>query len=795
MSRSVAVKVEADFENSESRSTCSLAPSDPILFERADWTLFRDLGTLAQKAGVPPDDLPELALKELWDNALDASPAAVWRNLARGAFYVEDDGPGIPGTDEEVASLFSVRRPLTSSKLFRLPTRGALGNGLRVVAGLALSTGGSIVVRTRGRRLTLTPRFHDGGNDIRREETGPTTGTRVELYLGQAADDFDYTIGRWIAAVPSGEPYLGRSSAFWYDSDSWFALFNAAGETPGRTLLAQLEGLSGSKAGKLASAFLRRPCGSLTPAETETLLLGAREATRPVEAKRLGKVLAEGKAFARKLGEFAVAPVRGETSGLVPFVVEVNVTPRDETVQRPSVNLTVNRTKLPGEVVLGRNPYGADKTRSVLSGCRLREEIVTGDRRNWTVDVSILTPYYPKTSDGKHPDLSPFGPVLRETLDAAIRKGRRAWPMPKFDRLDDDGPNDEDENPTIEEAVIAILTPSIAKATGNGATRFAPRQLFYVVRAAIVAGLTLTWGYFQQVIGKVEKRLGHDLPGIARDPRGSLYHPHTGETIPLGTRAVEDYRRPAWTFNKILFIEKEGFNEILKSARWPERHDCAIVTSKGHATRAVKDLLDLLGDSPEPVTVYCLHDADAAGTVIFQALVEETLARPRRRVRVINLGLEPAEALAMGLEVEDVGPRKDGKPHPVASYVEDEWAAWLQEHRVELNAMTSPQLLSWLDDLFSDTEKLVPPGDVLLEAYAEIIGKRIEEEAEDAVRERLDFDRLLEEEVAARREALPVADSAEDLAVYVKARLDEAPEKLWKTVLAAIVDDAIEGAA
>ena len=78
---------------------------------------------------------------------------------------------------------------------------------------------------------------------------------------------------------------------------------------------------------------------------------------------------------------------------------------------------------------------------------------------------------------------------------------------------------------------------------------------------------------------------GDGLPGMYRDDRGVLYHPHTGETIPLGTRAVEEYRRPAWTFNKILYCEKEGFFPILVDAQWPERHDCALLTSKGYASR------------------------------------------------------------------------------------------------------------------------------------------------------------------------------------------------------------------
>jgi hypothetical protein len=59
-----------------------------------------------------------------------------------------------------------------------------------------------------------------------------------------------------------------------------------------------------------------------------------------------------------------------------------------------------------------------------------------------------------------------------------------------------------------------------------------------------------------------------------REARGSLYHPHSDGAIALGTLMVEEYERPAWTFNKLLYIEKEGFSEALKEVKWPERHDC-----------------------------------------------------------------------------------------------------------------------------------------------------------------------------------------------------------------------------
>src|SRR3954465_7843687 len=83
-------------------------------FERPDWTLFRSVDTLSQKAGVPQNRLRRLVLKELADNALDAGGTVAVGEIG-GGYYVEDDGPGIDGTPEQIARLFSINRPLISS--------------------------------------------------------------------------------------------------------------------------------------------------------------------------------------------------------------------------------------------------------------------------------------------------------------------------------------------------------------------------------------------------------------------------------------------------------------------------------------------------------------------------------------------------------------------------------------------------------------------------------------------------------------------------------------------------------
>ena len=67
----------------------------------------------------------------------------------------------------QVVRLFAVNRPMTSTKLVRRPTRGAIGNGLRVVTGGVLASGGTLSGREPRRPLhpRRRPRQRRDGGD------------------------------------------------------------------------------------------------------------------------------------------------------------------------------------------------------------------------------------------------------------------------------------------------------------------------------------------------------------------------------------------------------------------------------------------------------------------------------------------------------------------------------------------------------------------------------------------------------------------------------------------------------
>src|SRR5215218_4710887 len=113
------------------RHRARLAAVREVEFVRADWALYLHPDRLPQKAGCPADRLRAMILKELADNALDAGADVTVEQIDPDTWVVTDDGPGLPR--EQIVRLFAVNRPMISSKLLRRPSRGAIGNGLRVV--------------------------------------------------------------------------------------------------------------------------------------------------------------------------------------------------------------------------------------------------------------------------------------------------------------------------------------------------------------------------------------------------------------------------------------------------------------------------------------------------------------------------------------------------------------------------------------------------------------------------------------------------------------------------------------
>lgn len=740
------------------------------MFEREDWTLFRSLNTLGQKAGVPVSSLGALTIKELVDNALDAGANAKVTQDGEWVTIV-DDGPGIP--HEGIAALFSIRRPLTSSKIVRLPQRGALGNGLRVVMGAVYASGGEITVETGGQdddhtMFYFTPR-DDGHTGVAMGPTDLTKGTRIRIRIGEAISGGKDLLS-WCRIsthfATLGTHYNGKTSPWWYDGEALFEMCHAT--KPGTTLVSickLFRDVTGPIAQEIVNHVQVEFAADLPKDKVALLMSLLRRVSKEPKPSVLGKIddlLGEHRAVKSGVIQAGQGPEAN-----IPYVVEVYCKPRKDeadddapSTDKDVVMFMVNRTLINGAM----RTYRGKPTELYMFGCGLRNSFKVPKGVPVRVIINITTPYMPITTDGKEPDLARFVDPLFDTIKSAAGKCKKA----SYAELGGVRTSQKD-------AIIDCLDEAIEMVSSFGQFRFSLRNLYYAVRPYLEGQFEkgLDYNYFCSVITGIEAEQGFDIRGMYRDPRGKILHPHTGEEIALGTVAVEQYKRPAWTFNKILYIEKGGFFPLLQDVGWPERHDCALMTSQGFASRAVRDVIDLLGEGEEEIYFFCIHDADASGTMIHQSLLEETKARGARKVHIVNLGLEPREARNMGLEVETFR-EPGGRRLPVADYLNRHEREWLQTQRVELNAMSPEQFLSWLDAKFeAHVGKIVPPAKVMRDKFLEQASGAVDEELTAKILKEGNHDRrlstLINQIVVADRDFEPV----------VREGLELHPEHLW----------------
>ena len=160
---------------------------------------------------------------------------------------------------------------------------------------------------------------------------------------------------------------------------------------------------------------------------------------------------------------------------------------------------------------------------------------------------------------------------------------------------------------------------------------------------------------------------------IAWDDRGHFSEPHTGHEIGLGTLAVRSYIRahrdllirnagisvadvktkgPDGRYGAVLFLEKEGFTQILEAAKIAERYDLAIMSTKGMSVTAARTLVeDLCGK--RGLKLFVLHDFDVAGFSIKQTLVTSNRRYSfRHAINFIDLGLRLTDVEEMELDAE-----------------------------------------------------------------------------------------------------------------------------------------------
>jgi hypothetical protein len=279
----------------------------------------------------------------------------------------------------------------------------------------------------------------------------------------------------------------------------------------------------------------------------------------------------------------------------------------------------------------------------------------------------------------------------------------------------------------------------------NGTLPALARQIYYQARPKIMEmtdDKELAYGYFSQTLLPDYIEQEGVAWNVVYDARGHLEEPHTNRRIGVGTIEIGNYLHaikepeiapaefseanvevigPSGNLSGVLFCEKEGFNPLFKAANLANRHDLMIISTKGVSVTAARLLIDeICGGTNLPLFV--LHDFDDAGFMIFG-----TLHRDTRRYQFSNL-IEP---INLGLRLEDIDglerePAAATKTNQAnlreqleANGATDAEIDILLDERVELNALTSDQLLEMIERKLQEhgLKKVIPDDDLLAKTY------------------------------------------------------------------------------
>jgi hypothetical protein len=748
-----------------------------ILYERADWKLFVDRHTLPQKAGCEPDEIGRVILKELVDNALDSGADKVTLTGDDRRCTVSDNGPGL--AHEDLLRVFAVNRALLSSKLKRLPTRGMLGNGLRVVMGAVAAYGGTLTVTTRGNRYELRPDAVTGATTVRSQRPANRSGLTVTVTFLQAMfDEWALYYARLAIDVGAGDFYRGPSQPSWYSPEALRDLLAAAPqETPLSAVVADVFGITGTTP-------------EVTLAWAKSFIARHREqATEAIG--QIGPHNALGSYYRKVTGQ---VEIDGAT---IPYCVEAWADA--EHAEKEANTAYYVRPFLNRSPTLARLIVHADSTGLRLYGCGLDMKLSGPKRADYTLWLSLITPYLRLTGDGKAPYLGHFRDAIESAVKGAANEAYRNLVRPPASM-------------SIVDAASAVMREAYLKASDNNTLPAKARQIMYAARGDI---LRLTGRkkfddkYFTQNLLPNYLQVNPEATAdwdVVYDARGNLIEPHTGRRIPLGTVPVRDYlgqragkpgrprlhlnglfptNGPQHRYGTVLFVEKEGFDELFEAVQLAERYDLAIMSTKGMSVVAARALLDRLAEIVEHILV--LHDFDLSGFSICG-----TLGTDSRRYEfendlsdiIIDIGLRLDDVTAMGLEAEPVTvDNREARRATLARHgATDDEIEFLAPYgdgdcqRVELNAMTSRQLVDFVEAKLAEcgVKKVMPDTEVL----------------QQHARHRLEI-KLTDELIAGHAEEIARRAAATELPADLTARvielLQREPALSWDQALARLV--------
>jgi hypothetical protein len=353
----------------------------------------------------------------------------------------------------------------------------------------------------------------------------------------------------------------------------------------------------------------------------------------------------------------------------------------------------------------------------------------------------------------------------------------------------------------IKDIVFEVLPQAIT----NAGTNFSARDLYYATRALAYShsdweiGKTLGYSYFSQTLLTEYQEERGLIAGLWRDPRGHLHEPHTGNSVALGTREIAAYEFPEYTFDKILYVEKEGELPKLRAAKLGERYDMAICSGKGQPTEAVRTLFERAEGGDYQLFVF--HDADLDGYDIARVMAEETRRMPDYFVDVVDIGLTVEDAVEMGLASEPFRRKKDitwelrMRLSGVAKeylYQRNGYGGGISGYRFELNAILPDiRRVEYIERKLEENGvrgKVIPPDEALKERREAMYRAKVDGWVDEVIAEMLDADELKNKMAEQFQERFGLDEARE----WIEKGFEDDRAQSWRGVLKAKLEKLYE---
>ena len=239
------------------------------------------------------------------------------------------------------------------------------------------------------------------------------------------------------------------------------------------------------------------------------------------------------------------------------------------------------------------------------------------------------------------------------------------------------------------EVAARIFPDAYQLASGNGTLPASKRQIYYAAREAFhrATGRQITQQRCNMLLLQY-MNTHQSLTAswrVTADPRGTLFIPNTfRETrIPCGTLDIDRHLEmmnvdeqldtvpeiaKQWPtlaagqrFRAVLYIEKEGFEPLLRQTRIAERFEIAVLSCKGQSVVAARKYVDHVCQVNGGVPLFVVHDFDVFGffiaarltSVAADAWADDRVAYHfRHDINVTDFGLRLEDARKYGLADE-----------------------------------------------------------------------------------------------------------------------------------------------